>query len=296
MSERAQYSFPKETREFISDLLDGSQLEIYPGKNILEKIPFLDKNKVVTVTSSAEAGIEPTISLSESLSDLGFKVKPHLAAGNIEKTEFESLLGRLKRAEVTRIVAIGGDNERLSSRFDSTVEMLGKMIDLGFIPQEIDFAGYPQGHNIIPIETLDSVLLQKQEFADKFPNIKMRIITQTCLDETDFQNWAHRIKNMGIKMPIVFGFPGPITIEAMRSFLVNCALKDALKIYERFIANSSLIDVIKGRIAPEKLIEKVFRELPQKEIVTGFHIFTLNNLKKTFDFINEAKETLTDPQ
>jgi methylenetetrahydrofolate reductase (NADPH) len=165
----------------------------------LENVPTGSR---VAITLNPDNGVEPTIDRAIDAANRDYHVIPHLGARFIRETaDLETMLSRLESAGISEIFVIGGDRDEPIGEFDSALELLVAIEELGYTFPEVGIGGYPTGHESISDATLIAGLQKKAEYASY-------IVTQLSFSSEDILQWVERIRDAGISLPVEVGIPG----------------------------------------------------------------------------------------
>ena len=147
---------------------------------------------------------------------------PHLTCVCHQEADVRSILERYARADVSNILALGGDPPRDLANYDRKKDAFQHAADLvRFIKKfsaeghtrdkrgfGIGVAGFPEGHPATP-----NRLLEMDYLKAKIDAGADYIVTQLFFDNRDFYDFRDRCDLAGIRVPILAGIM-PITAAA----------------------------------------------------------------------------------
>ncbi len=260
----------------LADLVRDISYEVMPLKNA-ERAVLADVPPTVplTVTVTQQRGIDATIDLTERLLHHGYTVAPHLPARQFTGTaHVESVVHRLRTAGANSIFVIGGDAPRAAGPFPDAYSLLQAMEAIGHPFTDIGVGGYPEGHALIPQQSIDLALKQKAPFAT-------HIVTQLCFDATTTTSWAAGLLTEGVHLPIRVGMPGPVN----RQKLVRITGRIGLGQSARFLRKQQSLLwrlLLPGAYRPTTFAKRLATAVRRSTTtISGLHIFTFNELRAT---------------
>lgn len=255
--------------------LEAPCFEVIPLKGVEKRVQCLPRGSEVAITCSPDKGIPATLGLARRLSDRGFTLIPHIAARMVvDEPHFRDILRELEELGIHRIFVVGGDAEKPSGRFDSSLELLRLMRTIEHGIETVGIGAYPEGHPLIDEPTLLSFLREKQPFA-------AYMVTQMCFDPEVIVEWLLGIRGEGVELPVHVGVPG----VADRAKLLRVALKIGVGRSVRFLkSNLGLVGrmMAPGGYSPEELLLALAPcfDTPPYE-VQGVHFYSFNQIEST---------------
>ena len=269
----------------IRDLREA-YMEIFPSKDIEEKLRILQPNSYVAVTCSPTKGVGETLDLSERLIERGFRVVPHIAAKCVrDRQHVSEIMDRLGRMNVDSIFVPGGDRPEPAGDFRTAYDLLKVIDEFDHGIDLIGIAAHPEGHPDVDNETLMQELGKKQPLAQY-------IVTQMCFDADLLGNWLIDLTRRGITLPVWIGLPGAIERNRLMKTSLRIGVGDSL----RFLRKRSSIaaELMKSSMyKPDELVMQVARYQAMPETnVAGYHLFCFNQVESTENWRNEAIENL----
>lgn len=261
-------------RAVLARLVNNIGYEVMPFKTAEEKVlSYVPTEVPLTITATGGKGLEPTMDASISLHGKGYTVAPHIPARMVSgPEELDSIVSRLEKAGVDRIFIIAGDAEEPAGEFHDALDLLKTLKERGHHFENIGIGGYPEGHAFFPDENIDQALQDKAPYAD-------RMLTQICFSPEVFIRWGERLKAEGIELPIYAGMPGPVSRQKLMRISASLGLgqsasflKKQQNMFWKFFTPSGY--------KPTTLIRGLVQGLDAADTnITGFHIFTFNELE-----------------
>ena len=275
---------PQEKRA-LARLLDTIGYEVMPFKSAVSKVIADVPTEVpLTITATGGKGLEPTLSAAIELTDKGYTVAPHIPARLVSgPEELDRIVTRLEDAGVSRVFIVAGDAEQPAGVFNDALDLLQALAERGHSFSDIGIGGYPEGHALFTDEQIDTAISDKAPYAD-------RILTQICFNSDTVLNWAARLQREGVELPIAVGMPGPVSRQKLMRISAGLGLgrsanflKKQQNMFWRFFSPSGY--------TPTRLIRGLVQDLAKFDTaITGFHIFTFNDLARTEAWRRELME------
>ena len=198
------------TTASMADLVADLHYEIIPMASIEPAIEALPPAAHVSVTCSPAKGIAATQEYTERLVGLGHTVIPHLAARMVESTGHAADLASWSRdLGLLEVYVIAGDAPEQAGPYEGALSFMRDFLEADPVVAKLGFAGYPDGHPLIPQEVVDEQLHLKQALVDEY-GIGGWISTQMCFDEDKVRSWIEFERARGIRLPIRLGVPGVV--------------------------------------------------------------------------------------
>jgi methylenetetrahydrofolate reductase (NADPH) len=248
--------------------------EVLPLKGTREKVlAHVPPTLPLTVTASPQKGLAATIDLATRLAGDGYRVTPHLSAKlTRDRAELTDILTQLQEAGIKGLFVVGGDGEPRGT-YSSAGELLVGIHESGHEFEDIGIAGYPEGHALISDRDLGRALAAKAPLAH-------HITTQMCFDPARIRAWASSLPGRDVHLPVRVGIPGAVA----RQKLVRVSASIGLGGSARFLRKEQQLlwrFFLPGGYDPGKIIGGLHLPVPGAPNITGFHVFTFNDLSGT---------------
>lgn len=251
-------------RRVLRDQLAAPRYEVLPLAGVVDDVvAYLPPGATVTVTASPAQGPEATVTVAEVLAQRGFRAVPHLSARQVGPEAVPTVMDRLQTAGVKDVFIIGGDDHRPHTQ-PTTIQptqMRSRQTysghpgtghsDAGFADGEalltavrredaalnIGVPGYPEGHPVIPDQTLDESLHRKLEHADC-------VVGQLCFDAAAVHSWAQRLNSI-TAVPVYAGVAGAVSSTRLLRIASRIGVGDSL----RFLKNGG-VELARRLVSP----------------------------------------------
>jgi methylenetetrahydrofolate reductase (NADPH) len=248
--------------------------EVLPLKgtreNVLEHVP---PTVPLTVTASPQKGLAATVDLTARLAGDGYRATPHLSAKlTRDRAELADALAQLWEAGIRGLFVVGGDGEPRGA-YSSALELLTAIHESGQGFEDIGIAGYPEGHPLISDRDLDRAL------AAKAPLVH-HITTQMCFDPARIRAWASSLPARDVHLPVRVGIPGAVARQKLLRVSASIGLGGSARFLRR---QQQLLwrFFLPSGYDPSKIVGGLDLPVPGAPNITGFHIFTFNDLSRT---------------
>lgn len=260
----------------IAPLLRAPRYEILPApsaeQSVLEWVP---RELTVTVTASPARGLEPTLALAERLSEHGYPVVPHLSARLVrDSAHLADVVARLTAAGVNDVFVPAGDADPPAGSFHSALEVLDQLTAMGRPFERVGITGYPESHPKIGDDITVQAMWDKRHHATY-------IVSNLCFSPAVLHRWLTRIRARGIALPVLVGLAGPLD----KARLLKLAAVSGAAESARFVAGHAewLVRLgAPGGYSPDRFLDKAAAALTDPAAqVTGLHVFTFNQVRKT---------------
>jgi len=258
-------------RAGVGRLLREVRFDLLPLENALQQADYLPEAAEVAVTADPVIGMQPTIELATELSRRGFAVIPHLAAQLVaNRAELTSYLDQLDEAGISRALVVGGVSDS-PGEFPDAEALIAAIVEIGSPLSEIGIAGYPEGHHLIPQESLDRSLTKKAPTA-------AWITTQICFDVAQTAGWINDLRSRQIDLPIWLGVPAVADVTGLMSLGMQVGAGRSLQfMFEHPKLVTRLLRPGGGR-ASALILGLGEWAADEGRNVAGFHLFTYNQV------------------
>jgi methylenetetrahydrofolate reductase (NADPH) len=204
----------------------------------------------LTLTVTAQRGIEATLDHTERLAAAGFTPVPHLAARLVrDRAHLAEILARLGALGLRDLFVIGGDAPQPAGGFADALGLLRALADLDHRPAEVGVTAHPGSD-----AAATRVLLEKQPLVTY-------AVSNLCLDGRLVAAWLAGIRQAGVELPVHVGLPGPVAPERLARIAARIGVRPGPYEPDRFLRDASPALAAPG------------------QRVAGLHVFTFNEVK-----------------
>jgi len=261
-------------------LLRNPRYEVMPFDSFGEQMELLPDGARITVTTSPTLGLDATVEWTEKAAAEGYEMIPHIAARYVEdEAHLDEVATKLKAAGVEGIFVPGGDRDEPIGEFESALELLESLDNLGYEFDEVGITGYPEGHPIIDDETLAEAMANKAPYATY-------IATQLCYDPDAVIDWIETVREeRGVELPIEVGIPGVLKYQRLLGISNKVGVGDSVKFLRK---TSGITEFIRrfigsrGKYTPDPLVDGLAPYSDDDTYdIRGLHIYTFNQSADT---------------
>jgi methylenetetrahydrofolate reductase (NADPH) len=218
--------------------------------------------------------------------EIGLESMAHLTCIGHSKQEIKGLLDEISTSGIENVVALRGDPPKGEPRFVPNPHGFRYASELtafihGSYSLCVAVAGYPEGH----IESLDKEtdwghLQEKVEAGADF------IITQLFFDNRHFFTFERRMRERGVKVPIIPGIMPITNYNQILRFTRICGATIPDKLVKDLEPIQNNLDAV-HRYGVKRAIQQCEELLDHG--VAGIHFYTLNKSKATGEIIRSLR-------
>ncbi len=233
--------------------------------------------------------IEDMVATARRIASEGFPVMPHFPARVIRsRSELADWIARYQgEAGVDQALLLGGGLDAPKGDYHCSMQLMESGLFDGF--KRLHVAGHPEGNKDIDPDGSEKMVMEalrwKQAFSER-TDAEMAIATQFCFEAQPVIDWAARLKEEGVRLPIHIGVAGPAKLQTLVRFALACGVGPSLRVLQRRAA-----DVTKLMLPFTP--EEVLRDLAAHKAanpdfaVESVHFFPLGGITKTAEFVDE---------
>ena len=275
-------------------LLQGYSIEVMP-RSAAAAGPLrnvLPSGTRVYVAHIEGTRIDDMLRTATGIRSEGFPVMPHVPARLLRsREELETWLRRYREeAGVEEALLIAGGVSQPRGPFGSSMDVLETGLPDRYGFRRLHVAGHPEGNSDIDpagsSERLDAALRWKQEFTRR-TDARMEIATQFCFDAGAVLDWAERLRNAGIHLPVHVGIAGPARLGTLLRFAAMCGIGTSLRVLKRKARGAT---ALLRTHAPDDLIAKLAGPVAAGTAanVAGLHLFPFGGIRATAEWAATA--------
>lgn len=258
----------------LTNSVHEAYMEIFPTDTIEARLDVLEPNSYVAVTCSPSKGVNETLDMSERLAARGFKVVPHVAAKMVrDEAHLREIMARLDDMPIISLFVPGGDAPKPAGKYLKALDLLRDIAEFDHRFEEIGIAAHPEGHPAVSEEVLVAELLKKQEFANY-------LVTQMCFDASIIGDWAQKIRDAGVSLPMWLGLPSVSNRTSLMTTSMRIGVGNSLR-YLKNHSNIALRLLRSKEYSPDDLLLGLAPYLADAELdIKGHHIYCFNQVEK----------------
>lgn len=279
----------------LGTVLNDFSIEVMPrtAAKIDDFNALLPQSTRVYIAHIDGTPIADMVGTAKMLNEKGFAVMPHFPARSINDTAMlEDWINRYQgEANVKEALLLAGGNSKPNGDLHSSLQLMetGLFDKYGF--QRLHVAGHPEGNRDIDAKDstklVDEALLWKQDFSQR-TNADMAIITQFAFDAKPVTDWAERLADMGVTLPIHAGVAGPAKLQTMIRFAMACGVGASLKVLQKRAKDLSKLIV---PFEPTEVLEQFSTYLAQnpQSLIKKTHMYPLGGIKTCANWVNDRR-------
>lgn len=275
------------------DVLDGFSIEVMPrtAAKIDDFRGILPKGTRVYIAHIDGTPIDDMVATAARLTAEGFTVMPHFPARIIADTAtLADWIARYQgEANVRQALLLAGSPATPHGDFDSSIQLMetGLFDKHGF--ERLHVAGHPEGNSDIDTagstQRVDQALIWKQSFSE-LTDAQMAIATQFAFAAQPVIEWANRLAEMGVTIPIHVGIAGPAKLQTLIKFAIACGVGPSLKVLQKRAKDLSKLLV---PFEPNEIVADFDRHITAHpdSLIKQLHFFPLGGIKTNASWIDD---------
>jgi methylenetetrahydrofolate reductase (NADPH) len=230
------------------------------------------------------------VEIARQVRKAGFEPVPHIAARNYESREaLGDFVARIcGEADVQRVLVIAGDVDRPAGPFSGANEIIESDFLQRYGIREVAISGYPDGHPKLSDGFVGRALRQKLKSAED-RNLKIKIVSQLCLDAVQIATWVNSLRASDINVPVSIGLAGPTSVRGLARFALMCGVRSSFK---AFVAGKT------GKLVGEASPGDIIHSLNKARISTlgqiSIHLFSYGGLLRTANWARDFQARFVD--
>ncbi|SFE75124.1 methylenetetrahydrofolate reductase [Roseivivax sediminis] len=277
--------------------LSGYSIEVMPktAAEIDDLRTILPAGTRVYITHIKGTPEDDMVACARRLTDEGFTPMPHVPAATLDSRE--ALETRLRRyaeeAGARQALVLSGDRLHEGGAFESSMAMLetGLFDKHGF--NRLHVAGHPEGNRDIDPDGgtsgIDAAARWKQDFSER-TEAEMGLVTQFVFAAEPVIDWAERMRQSGVTLPIHVGVAGPAKLQTLLKYAIACGVGPSLSVLQK--RAKDVTRLVKPFEPTEVLsdLADYCADNPETQIA-GAHIFPLGGLHAATDYANRMSRS-----
>jgi methylenetetrahydrofolate reductase (NADPH) len=206
----------------------------------------------------------------------GLNVMMHLTCTNMNRSDIDYVLNRMKSIGLRNVLALRGDPPAGTYEWTQAKDGFSHAVDLvRYIRSTygdyfcIGVAGYPEGH--ADCESFESDLAFLKAKVEAGADV---IITQLFYDTSLFFKFVERLRAMGLTIPVIPGIMPIMSLASLKRMASMCRVRVPDHIIQDLESIQENDEAVKEYGV--QLAVKMCHELIAEQ-VAGLHIYTMNN-------------------
>lgn len=236
-----------------------------------------------------DVGVDPVEEITKAarqVTDMGYQAVPHIPARRIEsEAALESRLAALvNEAGVDDVLVIAGEADQQMGPYSQSLDVLKTGLIDKLKIAHVGIGGHPEGNPAYGARDVMEVLKEKVAFGDQM-DADMRIVTQFGFDGANFVEWARKVSQAGIDLPIHLGVAGPAKVTTLIKYAAMCGVGNSLNFFKK---RTSAIAQLATKHSPEDVvnpIENAWRDGDTN--IAQLHVFPFGGLVSSAEWLTD---------
>lgn len=273
--------------------VEGFSIEVMPrtAEKIEDFRTLLPAGTRVYIAHIEGTPIDDMVATAKRLTDDGFPVMPHFPARIIaDATMLEDWIKRYQdEAGIDQALLLAGGVANPVGDFHSSMQLLETGLFDKYNFKNLHVAGHPEGNRDIDADggtkLVDEAALWKQSFSER-TDAEMAMATQFAFESEPVIEWANRLQEMGVTLPIHVGIAGPAKLQTLIKFAMACGVGPSLRVLTRRAKDVTklLLPFEPTEVLNEFAAHKA--ENPDS-LIEQVHFFPLGGIKTNANFVLE---------
>jgi methylenetetrahydrofolate reductase (NADPH) len=277
-------------------MTQGYSIEVMPrtAAKVEDFRAILPQGTRVYIAHLEGTPFDEMLDCAKRLSADGFAVMPHVPARIIpDRATLDLWLNRYAaEAGITQALVLAGGPKTPAGVFDSSMRLLetGLFDRYGF--DRLHVAGHPEGNRDIDADgstrLVDDAARWKQDFANR-TGATMAMATQFAFAAGPVLDWADRLADAGIDLPIHVGIAGPAKLQTLIKFAIACGVGPSLSVLQKRARDLTKLLL---PFTPDQVLSDLATGLAagRGRTVAGIHIFPLGGIATAAAHANALNE------
>lgn len=224
----------------VAQLIRGWSIEVMPrtAAKVESFRAILPPGTRVYVAHIEGTPIDEMVATVRRITDEGFEAMPHVPARLVsDRATLDLWLRRYAgEAGATSALVLAGGPKVPAGDFHSSMQLLdtGLFDAHGF--RRLHVAGHPEGNRDIDPDgssrMVDEAARWKHDFAQR-SDAAMAMVTQFAFDAGPVLDWADRLADAGVSLPVHVGVAGPAKLQTLIKFAIACGVGPSLSVLQR---------------------------------------------------------------
>ncbi len=143
-----------------------------------------------------------------------------------------------KDARVEEVLLVAGDAPRAAGPYTCVAEALREPALRGAGLKRVSFAGHPEGHPRVALDTIRRAERDKAAIAAAL-GLEAAFVTQFVFEAAPFLAWARAMRSDGVRARIVAGLAGPAKVSTLLKYALRCGVGPSIRALGTHAANVS---------------------------------------------------------
>lgn len=284
---------PLKTAPAPQGFLNGFSIEVMPrtAAKVSDFKAILPQGTRVCIAHIAGTPIEDMLETAKRLVNDGFEVMPHFPARIIaDQATLENWVQRYADLGVSSALLLAGGVDKPEGDFSDSMQLLENGVFDRFGFKRLHVAGHPEGNKDIGTEgEVMAALKWKGDFQNR-TDAQMAVATQFVFEAQPVVDWAQRMAEAGVHIPVHIGVAGPAKLQTLIKFSMACGVGPSLRVLTRRARD--LTKLIRPFTPADVLADLAAHKAAHPEFpIESVHFFPLGGIRATTDYISAQSDT-----
>lgn len=221
----------------VEAFLAGYSIEVMPrtAEKVEDFRAILPKGTRVYIAHIDGTPIEDMVATAARIGAEGYDVMPHFPARIIkDRATLADWVQRYKDVGVRQGLLLAGGVPQPIGDYETSMQLLESGAFDGF--DRLHVAGHPEGNRDIDPDGSDRAVMAAARWKYAFSqrtDAKMAMATQFCFEAQPVIDWATRLSDEGIGLPVHIGIAGPAKLQTLIKFAIACGVGPSLRVLQK---------------------------------------------------------------
>ncbi len=223
--------------EEFAAFLRGYSIEVMPrtAEKVEDFRAILPHGTRVYIAHIDGTPIEDMVATAARIAREGYAVMPHFPARIIkDRATLADWVARYKDVGVRQGLLLAGGVPAPVGDFATSMQLLESGAFDGF--ERLHVAGHPEGNKDIDPDGSDRAVMEAARWKYAFSqrtDAKMAMATQFCFEAQPVIDWAQRLSDEGVGLPVHIGIAGPAKLQTLIKFAIACGVGPSLRVLQK---------------------------------------------------------------
>lgn len=237
----ALFNFKSDTKSTASAeveaFLTGYSIEVMPrtAEKVADFRAILPLGTRVYIAHIDGTPIEDMVATAARIVGEGYTVMPHFPARIIkDRATLADWVARYKDVGVRQGLLLAGGVTQPVGDYETSMQLLESGAFDGF--DRLHVAGHPEGNKDIDPDGSDRAVMDAARWKYAFSqrtDAKMAMATQFCFEAQPVIDWAARLSDEGVGLPVHIGIAGPAKLQTLIKFAIACGVGPSLRVLQK---------------------------------------------------------------
>jgi methylenetetrahydrofolate reductase (NADPH) len=216
----------------LAELASQASIEIGTGEigDVAKSGAFLAPGRRIFVSHPQARSWSETLQACRVVRDAGLEPVPHVPVRLIadSATLLRILRDLAAHARVEEILLIAGDAPLARGPYSSVAQVLRDPAFRDSGLRRVSFAGHPEGHPRVALESIRRAQREKAESAARL-GLNATFVTQFAFEAGPVLAWARAMRVDGVRARLVAGLAGPAKLSTLLKYALRCGVGPSVR-------------------------------------------------------------------